>query len=93
MLVGVDDLVDEWAGQAVAASGHVLGADSQTNLDCASLDLCGDVLDSLEAGGAEAVDAAGGGGCGEASSEAGCANVVCGLRVGDLFVKCKYTYP
>lgn len=88
MLVGVDDLVDEGAGEAVAASGHVLGADGHTDLDGAGLNLGSNVLDSLEAGGAEAVDAAGGGGGGEASGKAGGADVVGGFGVGDLFVGC-----
>ena len=83
-MVGVDDLVDEGAGEAVAASGHVLGTDGHTDLDGAGLNLGSNVLDGLEAGGAEAVDTAGGGGSGEASGKAGGADVVCGFGVRDL---------
>lgn len=83
-MVGVDDLVDEGAGEAVATSGHVLGTNGQTDLDGAGLNLGRNVLDGLEAGGAEAVDAAGGGGGGEARGKAGGADVVCGFGVRDL---------
>jgi hypothetical protein len=84
VLVGVDDLGDEGSLETVAAGGHVLGANCDTDLDGTGLDLCGNVLDSLEAGRAEAVDAASSGGGREASGEAGSANVVCSLGVGDL---------
>jgi len=84
VLVGVDDLGDEGSLETVATSGHVLGAYCDTDLDGTGLNLCGNVLDGLEAGRAEAVDAASSGGGREASGEAGSANVVCGLGVGDL---------
>jgi len=64
----------------------VLGAYCDTNLDSAGLDLCGDILNSLESGRAEAVDAASSSGGREASGKAGGADVVCGLGVGDLVV-------
>lgn len=86
MLVGVDDLGDEGAFEAVAAGRHVLGAYRDTDFDGTGLDLCSDVLDGLEAGRAEAVDAASSSGGGEAGGKAGCADVVCGLGVGDLFM-------
>lgn len=86
MLVGVDDLGDEGSLETVAAGRHVLGAYRDTDLDGTGLDLCGDVLDSLKTGRAEAVDAASSSGGGEASGEAGCADVVCGLGVGDLSI-------
>lgn len=86
VLVGVDDVVDEGAGETVAAGGHVLGAYGNTDLNGTSLDLRGDVLDSLEAGRAEAVDAAGSGGGGEAGGKAGGADVIGGFGVGDLLL-------
>jgi hypothetical protein len=87
VLVGVDDLGDERSLETVAAGRHVLGAHCDTDLDGTGLDLCGNVLDSLEAGRAEAVDAASSSGGGEASGEAGGADVVCGLGVGDLSIE------
>lgn len=66
----------------------MLGADGDTDLDGAALNLCGNVLDGLEAGGAEAIDAAGGGGGGEASGKAGGADVVGGFGVRDLLLRC-----
>jgi hypothetical protein len=64
----------------------VLGAYCDTDLNGTSLDLGGNVLNSLEAGRAEAVNAASSSGSGESGGKAGCADVVCGLGVGDLSI-------
>lgn len=71
---------------SAAARGHGLGTDSDTHRDGIVGDLVCNVGDGLEAGGAEAVDDAGGDSVGEASSQ-GCSSdlvgrlSIAGLRV------------
>lgn len=70
--------------EAIAAFGHGLGADCETDLNASVADLVGDVLNCFETGGAEAVDRRGGGGVGEASCEGCGTDKVGGFSVVDL---------
>ena len=72
--------------EAVASFGHRFGADGDADVDAAGDDLVGDILDSFEAGGAEAVYGAGGCGGGVAGCEGGGAGYIGCFAVGDLSV-------
>ena len=70
--------------KGVAASGHKFRANGDAAFDAATGYLVGDVLYGFEAGGAEAVDGASGGGVWEAGGERGGADYVSCFRFGDL---------
>lgn len=81
--LGGDGLV-EGLLEGVAANAHGLGAHGDTDLDGAARDGVGNVGDSLEARGAEAVERVGTSGVGEAGSKGGGTKLVGGLAIGDL---------
>lgn len=95
----LEDLRVERAGKTVATVGHALGTEGETARDGAEGDLVGNVLDGLQAGGAEAVARGSAGGVGEAGGEGGGTDVVGSLGIGDLKklvyfrrIECKGTY-
>ena len=70
--------------QRVTTNAHLLGAESNADLDGPAADGVGDVGNGLEARGAEAVQAGAAGCVGEAGGERGGAQLVSGLVVRDL---------
>lgn len=85
ILASVDDLINERPGKSVTTVRHRLGANGDTDFDRASLDLSSNVLDSFQAGTAEAVGGVCRSGVGETSSKGCGADVVSGLSIRDLF--------
>jgi hypothetical protein len=63
---------------------HALAAQGNTNFNAAHGDLVGNILHSLQARGAESVDAASACGMGESSGKRGGADFVCSFGVADL---------
>lgn len=70
--------------EPIAAFGHGLGADCETDLNTSITDLVGDVLNGFETGRAETVDRGGSGGVGEAGCKGCGTDQVCGFSVADL---------
>ena len=70
--------------EAVATLRHGFSANCNTNIDAATDDLIGDILDSFEPGRAEAVYGGGTGCGGVPGCEGGGSGDVGGLSIGDL---------
>jgi hypothetical protein len=84
LLRAARDALVEGLVEGIAAGGHGLGTDGDSNGDGALGDGVGNIGCSLETGGAEAIDGRCRGGIGEAGGEGGGAQLVGGLAVGHV---------